>query len=345
MFSIVLGMQAQITLTNQTSVPRVGDVFDYHYKSRGSSGSAVKGLSHGGENVTWDFSSQTGDIVTYNYIGLSNSLKPSLFPNANLVQQHTTQYGVTVDAYYNSSANGLILLGDANTQNSSMDNYTQDGWDYLKFPINYGNTFSETFLGSMTNLAGVITDKSGTIEIKADGYGDLVLPYKTLNNVLRIRIATKWTHSEGSYGDFRDTTYLWYSADVRNYIANYIVRYAGFEDFFGPGRGYFTIYESEALYIAQGSLSSDVKTVTNNNFFSIYPNPIRKQDDAVVYVKGTAEKANWKLIDMTGKVLKQDVANGQQEIKIDVKNVPNGCYLLKIAGNTWQKTEKLIINK
>jgi hypothetical protein len=123
-----------------------------------------------GPNQTWDFSSLSGASTTFNYVSLNNGTEPSTYPNANLVE--ITDAGET---YFNNPASELSLEGQLVPGVARLIN--TDKREFLKFPITYNDVFNGTFDGTIENIAINQTfDRGGTIEIKSDGYGDLILP-------------------------------------------------------------------------------------------------------------------------------------------------------------------------
>lgn len=68
------------------------------------------------------------------------------------------------------------------------------------------------------------------------------------------------------------------------------------------------------------------KLLINNSHIIVYPNPAKEQV-MVRYQLESNQKAIVELMDMTGrKVLKAQLANNQNEISIDIRNLPDGIY-------------------
>ena len=78
-----------------------------------------------------------------------------------------------------------------------------------------------------------------------------------------------------------------------------------------------------------------------DNSIKVYPNPA----SSVVNVE-VSQNANIQLLDIDGKqILIQSQVNANQKQMIDVQNLANGVYLMKIYNDTFVSMQKVIINK
>ncbi len=180
---LVSSLSAQITLTNANSTPAIGDSFTY------ISESTTMNVANSGTNQTWDFSGITGSTSSMTAITLANSLDPSTFPTATVVESYdnSEQYMLSSSTEYTQV--GLYSPGQIRLTYS-------DPREFLKFPLSYQTVYNETFLGNLDNIAaGQTFSREGTVDIEADGYGDLILPYTTMNNTLRIKITAIYEDS------------------------------------------------------------------------------------------------------------------------------------------------------
>ncbi len=79
--------------------------------------------------------------------------------------------------------------------------------------------------------------------------------------------------------------------------------------------------------------------------FSIYPNPC-KDFTNISLVSPKDNFINWRLIDMTGKVLKSASAEmqaGELIVPVSLVDVPAGNYILELTTTLWSRTEKLVV--
>ncbi len=104
------------------------------------------------------------------------------------------------------------------------------------------------------------------------------------------------------------------------------------------------IYLSELSVIGQGPIS--VKDLSNNlnNNVSFYPNPAG--DDLSVRIKKllTDKNTKFEIFNLEGKVLiSGNLKNA--DTNIDISELPEGNYILKITSQNYFSTEKLIVRR
>lgn len=137
-----------------------------------------------GANKTWDFSTLTiiQDTTTEWMVTPASTPKGNLFPTANLVEKYSDGSFV----YLRKTADSNFLVGFYDSANNITMHYPNDVLFALR-PISYGNTITDNF--SDNYVTGPFTLKGrGNTTIEADGYGTLILPNNTYNNVLRVKI-------------------------------------------------------------------------------------------------------------------------------------------------------------
>lgn len=161
----------------------------------------------GGENVLWDFSSITLaptfiDAGTYVPPGLTQY--SSFFAGTNLAEVFSNNQTF----YYADNADSISLLGYVTVSGTSISqvNYT-DALTLMRYPLTYGNTFSDNATRNYGNING-----TATYNVNADGYGTIVLPNGIFNNVLRIHTQAQFNDlaSTGAFFNLQDDLYEWY---------------------------------------------------------------------------------------------------------------------------------------
>ena len=316
-----LSVNSQITLTNSTITPQIGDTFSYIVTPN-----YTFNVSQSGANQTWDFSTASGSTDVISFIALSGASDPSTFPLANLVTTSTNTNGETYlsASNFELATEGLLATGIAKAI------YT-DKQEYLKFPITYGDVFNETFSGTLENIAASQTfNRSGTIEILSDGHGDLILPYTTVNNVLRIKVTN--TYSDVFMGipvsSYSDVIHLWFNTATKSHLASTTEAYAN-----------GSLLTSQATYISQSDLVLDV-TQSNllENQISFYPNPTSNY----IIVKNTSYKTPLKIYDSRG-LLVRTINIEKGKTQVDISSLPSGIYLIKYTKDLQSFTKKLIV--
>lgn len=316
---IVANLNAQITLTSASSTPQVGDTFDYIITP-----SPTLNISNGGANQTWDFSSATGASSAFSYIPLSSSLEPATYPLANIVESASG-----AENYYASSTSKYTIEGQL-MPGVIRAIYT-DSREFLKFPITYNDVFNETFSGTVENIAaGQTFIRSGTIEIKADGYGTLILPYCTVNDVLRIITVSNYidNYNGTPIASYLDTIYTWYNATTNTCIANKTVIYVN---------GVLSL--SQATHIEQSSFINGINDLQiANDQISFYPNPAHNY----ITIKNSDNIISINIHNIKGKLVKTaNIHNGTQQISISDLNP--GIYFINYTTKSYNYTKKLIV--
>ncbi|MFG6685134.1 T9SS type A sorting domain-containing protein [Mariniflexile sp. HNIBRBA6329] len=321
-FIMAISLNAQITLTSATSSPQIGDTFDYI-----SIPNYTFDVSQSGANQTWDFSSATGSTAVTNYVDLTSALEPSTFPQANTVALTANP---NAETYFSNSTSGQTIEGFY-SPGLLREIYT-DKREFIKYPITYNDIFNETFSGTSENIAaGQTYIRTGTTEISADGYGTLILPYTTVNNVLRIKITNTYSDTFMGFpiGPYNDVILVWYNATTKTAIAST-------SNSFYNG----SLLSSYATYLDQ----SDLVLTTNNsewdkNQVSVFPNPANDY----VYIKNKTDKAlPIEIYDAQCRIIKTlDIKKGENEINISSLN--SGIYIIKFFYNSYFHTQKMVV--
>ncbi|TXI86842.1 MAG: T9SS type A sorting domain-containing protein, partial [Crocinitomicaceae bacterium] len=77
--------------------------------------------------------------------------------------------------------------------------------------------------------------------------------------------------------------------------------------------------------------------------FKMYPNPT----DGLVYIayEGVANVFNYEVTDLNGRKVaeKQNAINGTSVTEIDLNNVENGIYMIRVFNTNAQKTFRVIV--
>lgn len=312
-------LNSQITLTSATSTPQVGNSFNYFVTQNNIFNARLSGA-----NQTWDFSSATGTNQTVNNVTLSNSTFPTTYTTANLVEK-----GPGFEAYYQNTSTEISLVGQY------IENYTKviftDGKELVKFPISYTNSFTETFSGTVENLQSSQTfDRSGTIEITANAYGKIILPYGTVDDVLRVRSVYNYsdTYSGTPVFTYTDTNYYWYNATTKSYVAAaYMIYMNG------------SLSGTQSNYISQTNLTTASTDELTASQISMYPNPAKN----LLTVENTSSEAiSIEIYDLRGAKLKTEtIQSGKSQLSVSDLN--SGAYIVKYISKDIIYTEKLSI--
>jgi hypothetical protein len=163
-----------------------------------------------GENNVWDFSglkSKKNDTVTERIVSPKETGYSQTFPKANLVEKYSD--GVFVFIHKNEAESHLT--GFVDTTNSMTMKY-EDPMLLVKRPVEYGDSLTDRFTTEF-NTKSINFKGKGKATILADGYGKLILPNASYENVLRVKLTQNTTSIAIKYGSkstTQTTTYVWF---------------------------------------------------------------------------------------------------------------------------------------
>lgn len=178
LFTLTAYSQPELTVN---SIPEIGSSFvEYECDTTGVSDGAA------GANQNWDFSdlvqSTEESPIMFTIEAPENGERYEEFPGADFAQVF---YDGSV--FYKLNGSKLERLGVGFSEGiEKLDDLST----IMEFPFGYGDSFEDEFSGSMVASDGeeeYTMDRSGSIEMVADGYGTLIMPFGTFNNVLRVK--------------------------------------------------------------------------------------------------------------------------------------------------------------
>lgn len=315
-------MNAQITLTSGDHTPSIGDDFQYN-----SVNSPNVDVTPTGANQTWDFSSLSGNNLTIDYIDLSSSQAPNDYSSADIVESDGS-----AENYFVSNSSEYTNLGTFSPGVTQV--IYNDPREVLKFPMDYNDSYSETFSGTAENIAaGQTFDRAGDIEIDVDGYGQLYLPYDTIQNVLKVRSVLNYSDEQGgmNVASYTDTIIRWFNAPTNVMIASYSVNYSNGNQML-----------QQATYMSESDISTflEEEEAPEEALFSIRPNPASEQ----LFVEAPGDRweegAQVRIFDMSGKQVMEHSLRGSSIERLDISELEEGIYLVRTAAGS----ERLIVH-
>lgn len=330
---ILLACQAnaQITLTEQTSSLQDGDSFEFTNHTEPTIGNLE---SQSGANQTWDYSNISGGTIlnqSIDFENASNLSHFSHFPDANIGISSTSAAGGDSENFFKNSSTGVEFVGIALTGggNTNLSKLTE-GFFLIKFPMTYNTSYTDSIKGTSSTLgqSGSEFERLGISEMMGDGYGDLILPYGTVHDVLRVK--TERTYSDYFGGspllNYIETTYHYYVDYSNMSIAQYSILSANGLDV----QNSFS-YRTQATFPNIG-----IENFTPNQEAQVYPNPAFSS----ISISNIAENTSVSILDIQGKLIKQQTINPNSSINID--DLKSGLYFATILDNDKLKTIKFI---
>jgi len=309
---------AQITLTTNNNWA-IGEDFTYNFVSLDT---IDFDPGADGINQTWNF--DTLDFftsTTSNTVEVSSLSNGSLYPNANIGLQSLDSgsegfYLATSDA---QSFYGAVGLNSGGITSSVV---YDDPQDFIRYPMTIDDSFTDDFGGTVTTTAPF--DRSGSTTVIADGYGTLITPIGTYNNVLRLFTQMEYNDSFNGGNPFvfyTENRYSWYDAN------------SGF-----PLVLYTEIYTNGALTISSLGYLDVLPSSTNAALdseiqLSVFPNPTAEQI-FVDYTLTENTEVSVSILNLVGKQVvslsNETQGAGDHRLNADLSHLPNGSYFVKL---------------
>ena len=295
-----LHCQSQPIIQASEIARTIGDVYPISVCIGTDPGSA-------GENQTWDFSNLVPfDTDMLEIVDPANTAAALDFPDATSVTYTESQEQYVYTDFENGA---YVHYGGVYGQTSIP---YSDPEVFCNFPMEFGNTNTDQFLGTYVNQ--IPFERSGSTSSEVDGYGTLITPYNTYTDVLRlkliqdyqdVRVGTSITSS------YLSTVYHWYKAGVGYPVMINI-------DWEGPNSTY-----SRVQYLDAPSSIENQESITLN----VYPNPAQ---DFLSIRQHEFSKSTFRMVDTQGKVVHEGVVNNSI---IDLRSVESGLYVLMLISN------------
>lgn len=287
-------INAQVTITGSDINPTVSDEFTFvngSFQSEGPSGG----------NQTWDFSSVTGSN-TFN-----NSYGSSSFPNANLVEYNDG--GTEIHYNVNNSTREIhrMVAGGVTIDYSNP-------MTVFELPLSMGTSGNDNFESSF--FSGVQFERTGTTDWEVDGWGTLITPAGTFNDVIRVKMNQEILDDGGAMQvESNFEIYHWYKAGTNSPLL--VVTYSE------------TTIVGTPPQAAQVLQYLDLPLSTSDSYIDeakIYPNPV--QDNMYIDIKNENVQSI-RIIDIQGK----EHLNTSFLPSINLSELDGGIYFVELLGS------------
>jgi len=275
---------------------------------------------------------------------------------------------------YNNESPGSIAVDDAEnvyctgsfSNNADFDPgtgtyfLTSTSWDedifVNKLDSSGGFVWAKNFGGMGPDGGyGIALDSSGNIY--TTGHFNYIADFDPGPGVYNISCGTGWT----SYLNKLDPSgsNLWaipfsafYCGSVTTDLAGNIYATGGLLDSadFDPGPSVFEVvtagsFDVYVLKLNEATITGIGEKINRSGSVSIYPNPSGGQFNLKIN-DGSENSAKIELADLTGKLIFSITSEiGENNTSIDVSDLANGIYFLKVSNEKLNETLKLIINK
>jgi|YNPMSStandDraft_2_1061718.scaffolds.fasta_scaffold03346_4 hypothetical protein len=333
-FSIAFG---QISVT-QNHLPTVNDTI--HYKT----GTFINfDPNANGTNYTWDFSQvNVSNVRADTIISVTqtpivyNIVFNILIANQAYINQTPPSLGVglTVSEYYDffkKATNYYRKAGFGATINGVQTPVKYDQPElFFKLPLTYGTSDSSISKYGLPIPGYGYYGQTIVRKHIADGWGTLITPFGTYS-AIRVKQTINITDTifidslNFGYNIVRPTSYEYYwltNSNIRAFAAK-VYR-----------NGMF--YHADFYFDPLTSISSNY----NNIDINVFPNPVSNW----LIIENPFNIAEIQLNNLLGQcVLSEYINLGQHNI--NVENIPEGCYILKLKTNNHSKILKIVIKR
>lgn len=270
-----------------------------------------------GAGVVWDFSLLSGGPVSTTLFTSDHS---SVFATSNVLE--IPPGGKQVHLSENSTDTYINGIEDSTSLNST----TYLNYRVSRRPISYLSAFLDSYRVTSTTPPEIGT---GRVTEVGDGYGTLVLPAATYNNVLRVRRVITESDTEGAAFIYSTTiSYLWFD-DVHH----------------APLLRIDTVIDLTGMHNTVMYLATPSGVANINGYETAYSGHL---DDEELLLNGNFVAGavyEVRLLNMTGaQVLKQEYIsyNKSSRVYLDVNTeIPPGIYIVNIMQRDEPKTMKV----
>ncbi len=271
-------------------------------------------VTNGGAMQTWDISSypstQTSPRI---YVDPATTPYAALYPAASVAGVYP---GGIFDYHLGSSAE-FSYLGAAD--NSSSTVYA-DFKKRISYPFTYNDSFTDTYNDGSGNY--------GSLAAAADGYGSMILPYGTINNLLRVYIYSVTVYAAFGIDTLFENSYYWYGPGIHNPVCIYIERTWSFD----PTTTFYTL-----LYLDQNSVGIE-NLAAGETRLLLFPNPAHNE----INIQGMEEFTSASIINLQGQEIKKtDISPATATLYVG--DLSRGIYFLKTSGKGNTAYSKFVV--
>ncbi len=319
---------AQPTLTQANNVPQVGENFVIHSIDYTSPG-------NGGANVTWDFSNLTSNGTSnVNWITPGSTPNGGSFPGASA--SYETGQG---NYYYIKSSSARQEVGGFDNSGTIL-NYS-DPETVVEYPITHNGSWSDNMACTFVSN-GITFVRTGGNTGVADGYGTLILPYGTFNNVLRVTVTQDY---QDDYDIGVPATVEYDAVNTYWYLPGTHSALLQLSSLTTTSFGQPTTAEY-GFYLDQTSVG--IENYTPNQLFAmhVFPNPTSSSSNLYYTLKdgGNVFIALYNTLGQEVQtVVNQSQTTGDYTTTINVDDLGKGIYIIRMEVDGQVQTQKLTV--
>ncbi len=291
-------------------------------------------MPNAGANQTWNISAAvpTNDL-TFNWVTPGSTDGGSYFPTATVAVSPVALF--QLDQYFTITS---TQMDDIGTYIPFILTTCSDPITILKFPLAYGTSWTDAYTCSRDDSGLIFSNITGNLSATADGYGTLITPYATINNVIRVSLTNNNTIVGGGTTTVTTITaqYYW-KPGAGSYVAyNYIQQQTV--------NGIATTPVERLRYLNGSAIGMD-ELVNNAIGIDIAPNPA---DDRTLITFATQGLSTLEVFNTQGQAV-QEIALGHKgpgihQEHLDTSALRAGVYTVVIrSANGDQGVKRLVV--
>ncbi len=300
-----------------------------------------------GANQTWDFSAAVIDTsVNYSVYDPANSTLSATYPDATVLYR-LAGGGQIIEAFYEMLPDSIVYhgyqttivaQGVALTQQATFTNTEK----IMDLPMSFQQVHTDSFSGPFTSFnttTGTMNYfRSGNITTEYDGYGTVITPFTTYQNVIRIHASEIYSDTLSSIPGFsfgfESDIYYWFRPGDKFPIAQHTTLKQG---------GLLTS-TTVAVY---NPWATSLDDASSNISTSVFPNPAN-EFLRVTFELAQPQPASIQLYNAAGQVVQKTMLgpspSGQYSSEIEVAGLPAGVYLLEVLSDSQRAVKKIQIH-
>lgn len=310
---VLLCFNSQAQTINSNLRPLAGDVLEFKMDTM-SIDTNIFGLA-----AVWDFSqlifsnSTVTNSLTGNNSGNSEYFYTSTFFNEDISQQ----------MYYKSTNLNLVELGFPSPAGCDMS--YDSPLKIMKYPFGYNDTLTDSY-SYFADCPWQEYSGHGSIYVKADGIGTLILPNGVFTNVLRVKSVY---YTDNNANNLKTLKYDWYKSSKKFPLLSYVVKY-------------------HFPYTASNLVNKYVKILVNESYTGIQslqndlligPNPATNYLNII----GETDFNKVEIFNDLG-IKIREFQISESNSKIDISEVENGIYLILLTNKSLSVCKKIAIH-
>lgn len=297
----------------------------------------------GGQNQTWNFSNAVilAEPFTEAYLVPSAAPHYAQFPGCNAVSINSNT--PPIYHYYQNGDSGCFLLGYV-LPNNFIRYYTP--LPRMPYPFSFGTVIGRSYYG-ISSWGNMSKHIYGTRTFTGDGYGTIILPSVTYNNVSRIKIVDDAYDTTFSGGIVVTTShevvtyYQWYRLGYKFPVFSVV-------EIVPSQNPAWKVVVIENTNVPIGIVQLSNVVPSRHRLFQNFPNPFNSQTkikfdiSEIELVRITVYDAKGSEIVM---LVNDTLQAGTYAVSFNTHSYPSGIYFCRISAGNFIYTMKMILLK